>query len=261
MFSACTDRPSNVLSDKQMEDVLYDLYLAEVEINENRTIFNNDSTAKQKLLNSVFEKHEITEQAFDTSLVWYNGNIDKYLKMNSRVGERFSALASKLESELNRIEAETRKAQIHNLFPDTASFFFLQSPGLFQNRYVFKTDSVQLRMIQSFELAFNVLGIRDSIYPILSFCLQTNDTVFVNCDTIRSNGVYSHIFSVPSGQTVKEIYGYFAIPDEEKNLILFNDIMLFKEGDMPVKQVDNVSFKKEDLAPIKREGLNINRNK
>jgi hypothetical protein len=259
-FSACTDRPSNVLSDKQMEDVLYDLYLAEVEINENRSIFNNDSTAKQKLLNSVFEKHKITEQKFDTSLVWYNGNIDKYLKVNNKVGERFSALASKLENNLNKMEAEIRKAQIHNLFPDTTSFF-LQSPGLFQNRYVFKTDSVQLRTIQSFELAFNVLGIRDSIYPVLSFCLQTNDTVFVNCDTIRSNGVYSHIFSVPSGQTVKEIYGYFAIPYDEKNLILFNDITLFKGGDSPDKPVDNVSFKREDLTPVKREGFTIKQNK
>jgi hypothetical protein len=214
-----------------MEDVLYDLYLAEVAIDENRPIFSNDSITRQNLLNSIFKKHKITEQKFDTSLVWYNAHIDAYLKMNNKVEERLAALSEKLKTDLDKIEAETRKAQIRNLFPDT-TFFFLQSPGLFQNRYVFKTDSAYLHPIHSFYLAFQVLGVRDSIYPTLSFCLQAGDTVFVNCDTIRSNGAYSNSFSVPSNYTVKEIYGVFSIPDEEKNRILFNDIILFDKSKM-----------------------------
>jgi hypothetical protein len=215
-----------------MENVLYDLYLAEVAIDENRFSFNNDSALKQDLLNSVFKKHKITEQKFDTSLVWYNANIEKYLKINSRVGERFASLSEKLKTDLDRIEAEIRKSQIRNLFPDTTSFF-LQSPGFFQNRYVFKTDSVQLKDIHLFYLAFQVLGIRDSIYPALSFCMQAGDTVFVNRDTIRSDGAYSKSFALPSGYTVKEIYGVFSIPDDERNRILFNDIILFDESKMP----------------------------
>jgi hypothetical protein len=218
-----------------MENVLYDLYLAEVALDENRFSFQNDSAARQDLLNSVFEKHKISEQKFDTSLVWYNANIEKYLKINSKVEERFDALSEKLKVDLDKIEAEMRKAQIRNLFPDT-TFFFLQSPGFFQNRYVFKTDSAYLRSSHSFYLAFQVLGIRDSIYPTLSFCLQAGDTVFVNRDTIRSNGAYSKSFSVPSHYTVEEIFGVFSIPDEEKNRILFNDIILFDENKMPAKE-------------------------
>jgi hypothetical protein len=139
-----------------------------------------------------------------------------------------------MKADLDKIEAEMRKAQIRNLFPDT-TFFFLQAPNLFQNRYVFKTDSIHLQSIHSFYLAFQILGIRDSIYPTLSFCLQANDTVFVNCDTIRSNGAYSKSFSVPSHYTVKEIYGIFSIPDERKNRILFNDIILFDESKIPTQ--------------------------
>jgi hypothetical protein len=65
--------------------------------------------------------------------------------------------------------------------------------------------------------------------------MQAGDTVFVNRDTIRSNGAYSKSFYVPSHYTVKEIYGVFSIPDEEKNRILFNDIILFDESKMPNK--------------------------
>jgi hypothetical protein len=213
-----------------MEDVLYDLYLAEVAIEEHAFIFNNDSTAKQDLLNFVFKKHKITVQTFDTSLVWYNRNMEKYLKINNRVGERLSVLSNNLKNQIEQIEAENRRAGIRNLFPDTTAFL-LQSPGFFQNRYVFKTDSLPQEHIQSYDLTFNVLGITDSIYPILSFCLQTGDTVFVNRDTIRVNGLYSKSFSVPDTLEIKEIYGSFSISDDKKTLILFNDITLLREED------------------------------
>jgi hypothetical protein len=223
-----------------MEKVLYDLYLAEVTIEEHRFIFNNDSTAKQDLLNSIFKKHKITAQTFDTSLVWYNRNMEKYLKINNNVKERFSALSDNLKHQIEQIETEKRRAEMWNLFPDTISFF-LQSPGFFQNRYVFKTDSVRVKTIHSYNLAFNVLGINDSIYPVLSFCLQTADTVFINKDTIRGNGFYSQTFSVPANREIKEIYGVFSIPDDEKALILFNDITLLKQ-----EKEENALLNQED---------------
>jgi hypothetical protein len=73
----------------------------------------------------------------------------------------------------------------------------------------------------------------------LSFCLQAGDTVFVNRDTIRANGAYSKSFSVPPRYTVKEIFGVFSVPDEEKNRILFNDIILFDESKMPKQENKN----------------------
>jgi hypothetical protein len=229
-----------------MEDVLYDLYLAEAVVDENYYFFSNDSIARQNLLNSIFKKHKITEQTFDTSLAWYNANIEKYLKINNKVGERFTALSEKIKNDLDKIEAETRRKQIRNLFPRT-TFFFLQTPGLFQNRYVFKTDSIQLQTARSFYLTFHVLGVRDSIYPSLSFCIRAGDTIFVNRDTIRSNGTYSNSFSVPSDYAVKEIYGVFSIPDKGKNQILFNDINLFEEEKMPVKMEENTVSSKTSI--------------
>ncbi|MDR0507300.1 MAG: DUF4296 domain-containing protein [Dysgonamonadaceae bacterium] len=247
-FSACSTRPSYVLSEKQMESVLYDLYLAETVIDENYYIFNNDSTAKQKMLNFVFEKHKIKEQTFDTSLVWYNENMEKYLKINNKVSERLALWADNLKEIQNRLDEERRRAEIRNLFPET-TYFFLQSSGLFQNNYSFHTDSVQIQSILSYDLSFNVLGIRDSVFPYLSICFQTADTVFVERDTVKSNGLYSKVFSVPENTTVKEIYGSFRIPDEEKVLILFNNIMLQKQEN----QVATMSPKQE--MPLKSSNL------
>jgi hypothetical protein len=101
--------------------------------------------------------------------------------------------------------------------------------------------------VHSFYFAFQVLGARDSVYSALSFCLQAGDTVFVNRDTIRAGGFYSNSFSVPSNYTVKKIYGVFSIPDDEKNLILFNDIVLFDESKMPDKTGEKATFPRKDM--------------
>jgi hypothetical protein len=247
LYPACSPRPAHVLSDKEMEDVLYDLYLTEAVIDEHNYIFNNDSSAKEKLLNSVFQKHQINAQTFDTSLVWYNQNMEKYLKVNGRVKERFSSLSDNFKTRIDQAEREKRAAELQNLFPVTTSFF-LQSPGFFQNRHVFKTDSLHLETIRAFYLAFQVLGVRDSVYPTLTFCLQTGDTVFVNRDTIRAGGAYSRTFSVPAQYTVKEIYGVFSIPDEEKNRILFNDIVLFDESKMPDKPEEKPALPRRQIT-------------
>jgi hypothetical protein len=228
LFSACNGRPSYVLSDKKMANVLYDLYIAEVEIDENYSTFSNDSARKQDLLNSVLKKHKISEATFDTSLVWYNKNTDNYVKINKKVSERFAALSETLKKEADRIDEAIRIASIYNLFPDTTSFF-LQTPGLFQNRYTYRTSNSRLSESKIYYLNLDVLGVTDSIHPVLSLCLQTTDTVFFNRDTIRVNGHYAKSFSVPDKYIVKEIYGSFSIPDNNKALILFHNISLLKD--------------------------------
>ena len=210
-----------------MENVLYDLYIAEVEIDDNYFFFNNDSTRKQNLLNSVFKKHHINEQTFDTSLVWYNKNLDKYLKINTKVEDRLSALADTLKKQIDFAEESARRANTKNLLPDT-TFFFLQASGLFQNRYVFKVETPELNSTHSLSLNFDVLGINDSIYPVLTFYMQCVDTTIVYCDTLQSNMHYSKPFSIPKEQKLNVIHASFFIPDKEKALIFFNDVSILK---------------------------------
>ena len=222
-LSACNSRPSYVLSDAQMEDVLYDLYIAEVGMDENSYFFNNDSVRKQELLSSVFKKHNITEQAFDTSLVWYNKNLDRYLRINTKVDGRLTVLADTLKKQIDFMEEEIRLASIQELFPDV-TFFFLRSPGLFQNRHTFKTDTLHHKDYRNLNLNFDVLGINDSIYPIVSLYIECTDTIIIHCDTIRTNIHYSKSFSIPSKNKLSKVHGSFQIPDEEKALILFNNV-------------------------------------
>ena len=102
LFAACSDRPAYVLTDKKMENVLFDLYIAETEITENSMSFYNDSVKKQNLLQSVFKKHKVSQAKFDTSLVWYNANLKRYLKINTQVNERYGQRIGELQTEDKR---------------------------------------------------------------------------------------------------------------------------------------------------------------
>lgn len=214
-----------------MENLLFDLYVAQVEIEENIYVFRNDSAKKQDLLNSVFKKHKIKEQTFDTSLVWYNRNLDKYLKINKRIEDRFAILADTLNNQITAIEEARRLAERFNLLSEPFSFF-LQSPGRFQHIYPFQTDATQLKNNRSFELEFDLLGVSttDSTHlPILVFCMQCSDTTFVNRDTLKVNGHYFKVFSIPQKNSLKKIYGSFYIPDTEKQFLFFNHLFLTKQ--------------------------------
>jgi hypothetical protein len=104
VLTACNGRPRYVLSDSKMENVLFDLHLAENVISDNYMIFSGDSVRKQQLLNSVFDKHKITEQTFDTSLVWYNAHLDKYLKINANLSQRYANLLAGLQAQKEKMK-------------------------------------------------------------------------------------------------------------------------------------------------------------
>ena len=81
LISSCQNRPKEVLNRKQMERVLYDVYVAEATIENDYQHFNTPEK-KEAYINEVFKEHRITQAQWDTSLSWYSDRIDLYLKMN-----------------------------------------------------------------------------------------------------------------------------------------------------------------------------------
>lgn len=76
---SCDKTPRGVLSINDMADLIVDLKLAEAYIDNHNAEFMSDSS-KQVLKQSVFKKHGITQQDYDTSLVWYAHNMEDYTK-------------------------------------------------------------------------------------------------------------------------------------------------------------------------------------
>ena len=94
-------RPRGVLSNSEMRDVLYDLHRADGAIQVLGYNYSHDQEVAGYYKN-VLDKHGITQEQFDSSLVWYTDNPQIFNKIYPKVLER-------LETDFER-EKQLRKA-------------------------------------------------------------------------------------------------------------------------------------------------------
>jgi len=212
-FLACSNRPSYVLSEKKMEKVLYDIYLAEAEITSNYAVFSSDSARKQELLNSVLKKHKITEAVLDTSLAWYSGHLDRYFAINENLNKRYAEAEGKLkrQEELSVTATNTNTGNLLLLVNNER--FFLKSSDLRNNAYTFKADTLLNRYGGACKLQFDVWGLSASLHPVVTLCVQCRDTVFVKRDTINQNGLFVSSIDIRQGKQIKNLYGSIYFPE------------------------------------------------
>lgn len=219
-----------------MEAVLYDIYIAEGEINNNYSIFSSDSARKQDLLNSVFKKHKIKEADFDSSLVWYSGHLDKYIKINEKLNLRFAALSDTIRKREMQSKPAVLDANLIYM-PVKEENFFLTSSNLFQNAYTFKADTLLNRYGGTYKLQFNVLGITPLLRPVVTFCVKCTDTTFVDRTVIEANGVFESALDVLPMKQATELYGsvYFPVIYSSTNVFISNFVIAQGASSNPKK--------------------------
>ena len=83
-------RPRNVLSNREMRDVLYDLHRADGAIQVAGYNYSHDQEVAG-YYNAILEKHGITQAQFDSSLVWFTDNPQIFNKIYPRVIARLEA--------------------------------------------------------------------------------------------------------------------------------------------------------------------------
>lgn len=77
---SCKRTPGYVIKTDEMSALLADMHIAEAVVENNYGDYPSDSS-RMALKQAVLERHGVTLEQFDTSLVWYGHNIDKYLEV------------------------------------------------------------------------------------------------------------------------------------------------------------------------------------
>ena len=167
---SCQNRPSEVLSRKKMENVMYDMYIAEAIIDNDYQKFAQPEN-KEALINQVLEKHKITEARWDTSLSWYSDNIDTYIQINDSVKSRLQRNYNETNQLITLRTAQRNELVIHppHYIPNN---FYIASLGC-DRGFKFSLDSVQLTERfgdnDSIFFQFNVIG----VFPSDSYSLKS----------------------------------------------------------------------------------------
>ena len=78
-------RPSDVISESKMENLLYDYHVAKA-MGDNLSYSENYK--KALYIDAVFKKHETTQALFDSSMVWYTRNTEVLSKIYDKVRTR-----------------------------------------------------------------------------------------------------------------------------------------------------------------------------
>ncbi len=214
---SCQNRPKEVLNRKQMERVLYDVYVAEA-IMENDYQHFSTPEKKEAYINEVFRAHHITQAQWDTSLSWYSDRIDLYLKMNDSV---------KVKLQRARIDIDARiAAQQSQQYTDPSLFqpsyiprtFSFSMPSL-RSGFRFQLDSTDIREKipdDHFSFTFSVIGIPPAYHPRFSSLLALHyaDTTLYQQLDITENKTYSMAASkFIENDTLSQIQGFLHLQD------------------------------------------------
>lgn len=209
---SCQNRPKEVLSRKKMENLMYDMYIAEAIIDNDYHEFSQPEK-KEALINQVLRKHKINEARWDTSLSWYSDNIELYLQINDSVQARLNRNRATLEQANMQLMA--REIDTHILAPDyIPPHFRIASLGC--NRgFKFTLDSLQLvgRFLENDTIffQFKTLG----VFPLDSYSLKSvlqisySDTTVYETSHLTENKLYSFPVLKTIGQdTIQSLNGF-----------------------------------------------------
>ena len=107
---SCDKTPGGVLSVNDMADLIVDLQVADAYIENHIGDFASDSS-KQVIKQSVFKKHGITQQDYDSSLVWYAHNMEDYVKAYDKAIGKLQARHDKLAN--GKVDVNAAPAELN----------------------------------------------------------------------------------------------------------------------------------------------------
>lgn len=213
-LAACSHDPDYVLSEKKMVDLLVDVHKAEAVIESNYNIYNNDAD-KKKLREAVFLKHGITQEQFDTNLVWYGHHIEEYMTIYEQVIERLKAEneeAKKLLAEDNS-QTMSQPGDSVDVWKQTRAHVFDTRQATNLLTFDIAPDE-NFHTRDYFELRFKVLllpklAVKPQVYMAIRH--SNNDVVYNQVDVTREGWCTLPLQS-DSVSSLLRLYGYVVLP-------------------------------------------------
>ena len=223
-------RPKGILSESKMEKIMVDYHLAQGMAD--ATEGGDMETRRYKYIQAVFKKHHITEAEFDSSLVYYFENSEKFLEIYKNVSMTVQAQAGKFgvdaRATQNRYSHLTDQGDTANIWTDLSNACII--PNKLQNLYQFIlfADSTY-QPGDAFIWHFHTQYITQSMYreAYAVFTLQyENDSTVSFMQHIRGNSDFDIKYTPsPPLDTVmlQHMNGFVYMPtlqNDEKGLVV-----------------------------------------
>lgn len=225
-------RPSDVITESQMEDLLYDYHVAKA-MGDNLPY--NENYKKALYIEAVFHKHGTTEAAFDSSMVWYTRNTELLSKIYERVNKR---LKDQQNSINHLIALRDKKPQTSEPGDSINVWAWQQVARLTSaplgNKFTFTLSSdsnFKKRDALLWEVRYRFLErIQDSASAAVMAMqiIYENDSTISDLRRIYQSGKQSIRLHSDSMRAIKEVKGFIYLPQakDETRTLLLDGIML-----------------------------------
>lgn len=229
----------DVIPPRRFADFLYDYHLAQAI----GTDLQYDEKYKQELyLNYIFERHNITQDEYEASLLWYTRHPDQlydiYVSLTERSEREKKTIASRLE------KIERKSIMVEN--GDSVDLWYLGRNRIMTDAPLLNPLTFSVNMDSTFykadSLEWKVGIIFNDIFPdtisaktdrgaYLSFSLGYKDSISSIDTLVRENGMYSLILQSDEAVLPENVMGsitYLNQEGDDMSLMVLHDIALMR---------------------------------
>jgi len=225
---ACNRVPSHIIPPDDMSEILADVHTAEAVTTIDARDYSNDSV-KLALKMAVFERHGVTSEDFDSSLVWYAHNIGKYIEVYDRTLEILNERSQNVGAMLVQAAISMAGDSV-DVWP--ASRHLVLSPRLPSKRVGFdlpydenweKGDmySFRAKVSEGVGTAFEWMFVADYDDKTVE--------VYETTGTTGVNGWNESTFVTDSTKQLSRLRGYFMPKSEDRSTYWIDSISLLRK--------------------------------
>ena len=229
-FLACgPERPDFILSDSQMEALLYDYHVAKA-LGDLESPSNKYKATIYYM--SAFEKHHTTEEQFDSTLAWYSRNPDAFDRVYQKVIKRIQDEKTVLERSIaisGQGGSISQRGDSVNIWTSVPMFSLTNHP--YDNRVTFLYDNDgnyedhdTLRLNARFRYFDSKRPINSDEVAVIALSVRyRNDSVISELHHVYNDGKHTLTLYNNDYGRIHQVYGFIYLPEQKENRMLLVD--------------------------------------
>ncbi|MDE7389195.1 MAG: DUF4296 domain-containing protein [Muribaculaceae bacterium] len=216
---ACNRVPEGVLDEQQLATVMVDLQYATALANEQIRANPDGDSLRAAILHSVFRRHGITPEQYDSTLRWYGHHMTRYIDACNIADSIISDSIRSIDRQI--LLARSRRgggADTVNVWPHDPVHVF--GPRLPQEYLTFNLtpDSIWAKG-DIYILEFTPINARNGVTArlVVDYSDRRMTTEIIETVSAPGNDRVSLTLQTDSNKTVRRIYGFIYHPSDGDN--------------------------------------------
>ena len=260
ILCACDNTPTGVISKGKMEDILFDFHIAQSMIYDLDP--NEQEDKSQEYIDAVFRKYDVTQEQFDSSLVWYSRHTSEYHDIYKNIKDRYE----NLNSELQILNGNKDMMAVFSTGGDTTNIWGAQKLIVLRNNDLLNKESFTIKADTSFHKADSYILMckanlilesknerKEYISIGMSIKYKDGTTIGKVCQTSTTNESMQLTLHSNDSVEIEKITGFFYFNGSNtyRSTAFIDDIQLFRMHQHPKTEIQEQ--KPDTTVSIKEE--------